>query len=339
MSAEACQPSSGCLKLGDVFDNRFCLKRVLAHSAVGTVFACLDIKTQKPVALKVGHTKLAAACAQNEAKMLIHAFGHDVKRTPRLITCKQEASHSYVVQKLLGKSIYSKFKSSEGINHATLRESVKLVLGMSLCLRDVHNAGIVHRNIKPGNFSFGRQSTQLYLIDFGIARLFMADDGSVIPPRRNPGFRGSVQYASINAHLNQELSPRDDYWSMVFSVLELLNGSLPWSGVNDKQAVMKMKEALIRGDSLPAIYPPYIDQIMKYLATVKYGELVCHCRIKMILKEATRTPEFQAEAHDTCAFSDIDMSCCPTPAAVDTTSSFLSAMSLSNGYSTSFSGR
>ncbi|KAG9396142.1 Protein kinase domain [Carpediemonas membranifera] len=293
------------LRPGDVFDDRFIVKRILGRSAVGSVFYCQDIQnSQKPVAVKAGCSRLSAILAQNEAKILIHAFSHDVKRVPRLITCKQEATCSYIVQKLLGKNLLAELKGSDGGSHVTLKHSIKIVLSMSTCLRDIHRAGIVHRNIKAGNFAFGRQSSQLYVIDFGIARLFMAEDGTVIPARKNPGFRGSVQYASINAHLNQELSPRDDYWSMVFSVLELLNGSLPWTGVSDKQTVLRMKEAMVSGKSLPTIFPAFIGELIDLLKTVRYGELVDHSIVKRILRDAMRAPDIVTDSHGDSAFPD-----------------------------------
>jgi tau tubulin kinase len=82
---------------------------------------------------------------------------------------------------------------------------------MLSALQEIHKAGWIHRDVKPANFAMlrGAQSEGgkgWRIIDFGIARRFMAEDGHIIPQREDFGeFRGSTTYASINAHLKQDL--------------------------------------------------------------------------------------------------------------------------------------
>ncbi|PRD24655.1 UNVERIFIED_CONTAM: Asator [Trichonephila clavipes] len=56
------------------------------------------------------------------------------------------------------------------------------------------------------NFSMGRLShncRSVYMLDFGLARQYVTATGEVRPPRAAAGFRGTVRYASINAHRNK----------------------------------------------------------------------------------------------------------------------------------------
>lgn len=46
--------------------------------------------------------------------------------------------------------------------------------------------------------------------------------------RKNADFRGTITYASLNAHLKIDLSRRDDLWSLYFVILDFLNENLPW---------------------------------------------------------------------------------------------------------------
>lgn len=56
------------------------------------------------------------------------------------------------------------------------------------------------------NFSVGRlphNARKVYMLDFGLARQYTTATGEVRAPRAAAGFRGTVRYASINAHKNK----------------------------------------------------------------------------------------------------------------------------------------
>lgn len=64
-------------------------------------------------------------------------------------------------------------------------------------------------------------------------------------PRAKIGFRGTVRYASVTAHLGLELGRRDDLWSLLYVLVEFRLGSLPWRGVEDNEKeTSKLKRAL-----------------------------------------------------------------------------------------------
>lgn len=56
------------------------------------------------------------------------------------------------------------------------------------------------------NFAMGRlpnNCKKVYMLDFGLARQYTTISGEVRPPRAAAGFRGTVRYASVNAHKNK----------------------------------------------------------------------------------------------------------------------------------------
>lgn len=56
------------------------------------------------------------------------------------------------------------------------------------------------------NFAMGRlpkDSKKVFMLDFGLARQYTTPTGEVRPARAAAGFRGTVRYASVNAHKNK----------------------------------------------------------------------------------------------------------------------------------------
>ena len=80
------------------------------------------------------------------------------------------------------------------------------------------------------------------MLDFGLARQYTTNNGAVRLPRTVAGFRGTVRYASINAHRNKEMGRHDDLWSLFYMLVEFACGHLPWRKVKDKEQVGIMKE-------------------------------------------------------------------------------------------------
>lgn len=103
---------------------------------------------------------------------------------------------------------------------------------MLTSIENVHKAGLIHRDIKPSNFVMGRSGedkARVYLVDFGLAKEHMnPNTGFVNPPRRHTDFRGTIPYASLSAHMKEELGRKDDIWSFFFVLLEFLDLQLPW---------------------------------------------------------------------------------------------------------------
>jgi tau tubulin kinase len=71
-----------------------------------------------------------------------------------------------------------------------------LSLQLLEAIREIHSIGFLHRDVKPSNFSVGRTSAThrtIYMLDFGLARLFVKNKGEVRSPRSAAGFRGTVR--------------------------------------------------------------------------------------------------------------------------------------------------
>ncbi|XP_040602063.1 tau-tubulin kinase 2 isoform X5 [Mesocricetus auratus] len=154
-------------------------------------------------------------------------------------------------------------------SRGTFTISTTLRLGRQILesIESIHSVGFLHRDIKPSNFAMGRfPSTcrKCFMLDFGLARQFTNSCGDVRPPRAVAGFRGTVRYASINAHRNREMGRHDDLWSLFYMLVEFVVGQLPWRKIKDKEQVGSIKERYdhrLMLKHLPSEFSTFLDHI------------------------------------------------------------------------------
>lgn len=105
-----------------------------------------------------------------------------------------------MVINLLGRDLayYMKILKKFSIKNALL-----LIDQLIPLLESVHNRCVIHRDLKPENILMGRESENnvIYLIDFGISKIYKDSNGRHISFKENKPFIGTTRYASIAAHL------------------------------------------------------------------------------------------------------------------------------------------
>ncbi|KAG9472838.1 hypothetical protein GDO78_016763 [Eleutherodactylus coqui] len=109
--------------------------------------------------------------------------------------------------------------------------STTLRLGKQILesIDSIHSVGFLHRDIKPVPSTFTNLHPSLLCL--------------LRPqPRNVAGFRGTVRYASVNAHKNREMGRHDDLWSLFYMLVEFAVGQLPWRKIKDKEQVGMIKE-------------------------------------------------------------------------------------------------
>ncbi|EYC07455.1 hypothetical protein Y032_0070g444 [Ancylostoma ceylanicum] len=86
-------------------------------------------------------------------------------------------------------------------------------------------------------------SLQIYVLDFGMCRKFVHEDGTIKKPRPVAAFRGSLRYAPVSCHSKRELCRQDDCESWLYMVIEFTKGGLPWRNTTDMAKVGDEKRA------------------------------------------------------------------------------------------------
>ena len=102
---------------------------------------------------------------------------------------------------------------------------------MISCLRFIHRAGYIHRDIKPDNILIDPQDHTYYLVDLGLATQYKKGLRHI--SERLPGsMTGTVPYMSLNTHQGIHQTRRDDFESLSYTLLYLLLRRLPWMSIN-----------------------------------------------------------------------------------------------------------
>jgi DNA-binding response OmpR family regulator len=113
-------------------------------------------------------------------------------------------------------------------------EALRYVEQIASALRVVHNAGLLHRDLKPPNVML-RENDEVALIDFGLAR---ALDGST-PSTRTGVLRGSPYYMSPEQAQGELLDVRSDFYSLGIMFYEMLTGRKPYTGATAMEVLQQ----------------------------------------------------------------------------------------------------
>ncbi|XP_065911246.1 probable serine/threonine-protein kinase DDB_G0292354 [Dysidea avara] len=201
--------------------------------------------------------------------------------------CGRNGKFNYIIMSLLGPSV-SELRRKQPDGKFSLSTTLRLGLQMLAAIQAIHNCGFLHRDIKPSNFAMGRipaNSHCCYMLDFGLARQYTAPTGEIRQPRSVAGFRGTVRYASINAHKSLELGRHDDLWSLFYIMAEFVNGQLPWRKMKDKEQVGKVKEQC---DHLKLLHgtPKELEEFLTHLRSLCYFTKPNYSYLKALFEQA-----------------------------------------------------
>lgn len=127
-------------------------------------------------------------------------------------------------------------------------ETVKLICQVTSATQSLHDAGIVHRDIKPGNIMLTSDGQDAVLMDLGLAQM---EDDSTAKVTRTRQFVGTLRYASPEQVLSiGAIDHRSDVYSLGATLWELLTLQ-PLFGVSDESTALDMMRRIEYADPAP----------------------------------------------------------------------------------------
>ncbi|KAK1045097.1 casein kinase I [Friedmanniomyces endolithicus] len=211
---------------------------------------------------------------------------------PEVYWSGEKDDFNVMVFELLGPSLDDLFAHCDC--HFCLKITLMLAAQLIARLEKVHSKGLLHRDVKPGNFLFGssKNGNTVYIIDFGISIDYVARqadkwDGS--PPMKSRVV-DTTRFASIRAHAGQTQSRKDNLESLVYLLIYFLRGTLPWQGlkagnVEDKDRLVMEKKTTTSVEKLCAGLPQEFAEYMRMVNKGRTHELRLDHGLNRLLEE------------------------------------------------------
>jgi serine/threonine protein kinase len=205
-------------------DGRYRLDRRLGAGGMSTVFLALDTVLERRVAVKL----LAEHLAEDEAfvaRFRREALSAAKLQHPNVVQVfdsgkDQDSERHYIVMEFVeGPSCADLIREEKELG---IEQAVRYVVDACHGLDYAHRAGVVHRDVKPGNLLISTEAGTLKLADFGIAKAAeqtrITQVGSVL---------GTAAYLSPEQARGEEAGPASDIYSLGVCAYQFLAGRLP----------------------------------------------------------------------------------------------------------------
>jgi beta-lactam-binding protein with PASTA domain/tRNA A-37 threonylcarbamoyl transferase component Bud32 len=242
---------------------RYELDGVVGRGGMAEVYRARDIRLDRIVAIKTLRADLArdqifqarfrreaqsAASLNHPSIVAVYDTGEDMATGVPVPYIVMEYVDGRTVRDLL----------QEG--HRLLPErSLEIIDGVLRALEYSHQAGIVHRDIKPGNVMVTRNG-DIKVMDFGIARA-MSDAQATMT--QTAQVIGTAQYLSPEQARGDRVDARSDLYSAGCLLYELLTGRPPFTGDSPVAiAYQHVRENPVPPSRVDPDVPPWADAIV-----------------------------------------------------------------------------
>lgn len=222
---------------------------VIGHGGMSTVWLARD-RQGREVAVKKLKPELTGNAEfvqrfQNEARAAMRV------NNPNVVQTYDYTDDAIVMEYVRGESL-ADLLAREG----SLPEDVALdVLEQTAHgLASIHRAGMIHRDIKPGNLLITEQG-QVKITDFGIAKA-----ASAVPLTQTGMVVGTAQYVSPEQAQGNPLGPASDVYSLGVVGYEMLTGHRPFTGDNSVSvAIAHINQA---PPAMPSTISPQVRELI-----------------------------------------------------------------------------
>ncbi len=251
------EPKSELKSLG-----RYAVRGVLGKGAMGLVYDGHDAQLDRRVAIKTIITRNLDAATAKHYEM---RFRREVRAVARLnhpnivqvYDFGTEGELAYIVMEYIqGRELKDMLDAKEGLE---LGKIFKLMGELLDALDFAHEAGVIHRDVKPANVMIDAQG-HAKLADFGVARV-TETEGDQGEATKVGAMVGTPSYMSPEQIQGQTIDRRTDVFSAGILFYQLLTGQKPFEGTG-----MGLAMKIVQNDPVPPTklvqIPPVIDAVV-----------------------------------------------------------------------------
>jgi serine/threonine protein kinase len=205
---------------------QFVVEGILGQGGMGVVYRARQERPERQVALKVVAPDLAADEEYRyrflrEANAAAQIEHHNVVPVYEV---GDDAGQLYIAMRLVAGT---DLRAVLAAGPLPPERSVGIVRDVAEALDAAHEAGLVHRDVKPANILIGAPREHVFLTDFGVARRFDSDThtqtGAVV---------GTVDYMAPEQVRGERVDARTDIYSLGCVLFECVTGEVPFPREN-----------------------------------------------------------------------------------------------------------
>jgi eukaryotic-like serine/threonine-protein kinase len=253
--------------IGQLLDGRYLVESQIACGGMATVYLARDVRLERTIALKIAHPELATD------REFIDRFIGEARAvarlsSPNVVAVFDQGSTgdlNYIAMEYVPGPTLRELLNARG--RLSPREALDIIERVLAGLAVAHDAGIVHRDVKPENVLLGN-GTAVKVADFGLAR---AESG--IRHTRSGLLIGTAAYLAPEQVVSNAADQRTDVYAAGVMLFELLTGQQPHTGETPLAVAYQHVNSVVRApSSVNPELPPALDALVA-LATSRDPEL------------------------------------------------------------------